>query len=310
MFDFYFTGVPHSSQVADFIIDNEACVLLSQLNERGNINRWLERLKNTDKKPKLFIDSGAFSAWTKGKEIDVDGYIEFINTNKDYFTVCASVDNIPGVPRSSYIASPEDVKEAAEKTWENYLYMRSKMEDINKLLYTFHVGEPWEFLKQALEYKDERGHIPYIGLGGMVGKTKEIITSFLDEAYNIIDHSSNPKVKVHAFGMTRADVLEMYPLTSADSTSWLQTANFGQITIGQKSICISDRKLLSSDSIFNKNALLKEEVTRIANSRGFTLEQLSEDSNARLMFNVYNFYDWAKNYTCKRVSKKKKVSLW
>ena len=24
----------------------------------------------------------------------------------------------------------------------------------------------------------------------------------------------------------------------------------------------------------------------------------------------FNFYDWAKNYTCKRVSKKKKVSLW
>jgi len=311
MFDFYFTGGPHNSSIADFLIENDACVLLSQLNERSNIYKWIERLKNTEHKPKLFIDSGAFSAWTKGKEIDVDEYIEFINTYKDYLTICASVDSIPGKARTSYVASNEDVIIAAVKTWKNFLYMRSKMEDVNKLLYTFHVGEPWEFLIDALNYQDDKGKIDYIALGGMVGKNKDVLKEFLDEAYYLINTSPNPNVKVHAFGMTRLDFLDNYPFTSADSTSWLQTANFGSIAIGSKVICVSDRKFLSDDNILNKNSFLKEEVLKIIQEKGFTLEQLAEDSNARLMFNVISSFNWAKDYKFKGILKtKKKVALW
>ena len=73
MFDFYFTGVPATGRVADFLIDNDCCLLLSQLNDRSACNKWINKLKeNPHSKMKLFIDSGAFSAWTKGKEIDID----------------------------------------------------------------------------------------------------------------------------------------------------------------------------------------------------------------------------------------------
>lgn len=300
MFDFYFTGVAHNSEIADFLLKNEhTCVLLSQLNERRNIYKWIDRIKESNSKIKLFIDSGAFSAWTKGKVIDVDEYISFINTYKDYLTVCASVDTIPGKPRTSYIASQEDVAKAAQGTWENFLYMRSKMEDVDKLLYTFHVGEPWEFLERALNYTDERGPINYIAFGGLVGKNKDVITTFLAKAFEMVSKSPNKNLKLHAFGMTRLDVLEEYPFTSADSTSWLQTANFGSITIGSKNICLSDRKLLSDDNLINKNVALIEDVKKIIEEKGFTLEQLQEDSNARLMFNVINFYDWSLKYKCK-----------
>ena len=63
-FDFYFTGVPANSEIAEFLIKNNACILLSQLNERNNIYKWINKLKNVENKCKLFIDSGAFSAWT------------------------------------------------------------------------------------------------------------------------------------------------------------------------------------------------------------------------------------------------------
>lgn len=300
MFDFYFTGVAHNSPIADFLLTKDhTCVLLSQLNERRNIYKWIDRIKETDSKVKLFIDSGAFSAWTKGKIIDVDEYISFINTYKDHLTICASVDTIPGKPRTSYIASQEDVAKAAQGTWENFLYMRSKMDDVNKLLYTFHTGEPWEFLERALEYEDDRGPINYIAFGGLVGKNKDVIKVFLAKAFDIIGKKSRPNLKIHAFGMTRLDILEEYPFTSADSTSWLQTANFGSITIGAKNICLSDRKLLSDDNLINKSTALFEDVKKIIEEKGFTLEQLQEDSNARLMFNVMNFYDWSINYKCK-----------
>lgn len=299
MIDFYFTGVAHNSEIADYLINLEhGCLLLSQLNERSNIYKWIDKLKETPSNLKLFIDSGAFSAWTKGKQIDVDEYINFINSNKEYLTVCASVDTIPGAPRSSVLPSEEDIKVSAEGTWQNFLYMRSKMDDVNKLLWTFHAGEPWEFLERALEYRDERGPINYIAFGGLVGKPTDIINTFCKKAFEIIYQHSRQDLQIHAFGMTRLTLLEEYPFTSCDSTSWLQTANFGSITIGSKNVCISDRKLLSDDNVMNKNTALKEDIEKIVVSKGFTLDQLLEDSNARLMFNVINSYEWSLSRQC------------
>ena len=157
-FNIYFAGAPFDTEVGKDIRATNRCVLLSQLNDRSTINKWIAEFKaNPSSQCRLFIDSGAFSAWTKGKQIDVEEYIQFINNNAEYITVAASVDKIPGEARTATVASEKDVEEAAKATWENFLYMRSKMKDKSKLLYTFHVGEPWYFLKQALEYEDEFG---------------------------------------------------------------------------------------------------------------------------------------------------------
>lgn len=299
MFDFYFTGVRNDTEIADFLIKQpHGCLLLSQLNERPNIMKWLERLKNEPSNMKLFIDSGAFSAWTKGKKIDIDEYIEFINTNKEYLTVCASVDTIPGEPRCSTLPSDEEVKAAAESTWDNFLYMRSKMDDVSKLLYTFHAGEPWEFLERALTYKDERGPITYIAFGGLVGKSREIIKAFVGKAFELIYKYNRTDIKVHAFGMTRLDFLQEYPFTSADSTSWLQHANYGAVAFGEKLISVSDRQALADRNYANRNTAMQQEMVKQIEARGFTLKQLQEDINARQFYNVQNYYEWSENYTC------------
>lgn len=78
--------------------DLQSSQLLSQLNERKEAMEWVEFLrKNPDYKGKLFIDSGAYSAYTKGKEVDVDDYIKFINETGDVVFVFAQVDKIPQV---------------------------------------------------------------------------------------------------------------------------------------------------------------------------------------------------------------------
>ena len=296
-FDFYFTGVSLNSPAAQYLIDNKACLLLSQLNERSTIKKWIELFNNKNHIPiKLFIDSGAFSAWTKGIEIDVDEYIEFINSNKEYFEICASVDSIPGKPLSTQIASQEEVIQSCEKTWHNFLYMRSKMDDVNKLLYTFHIGEPWHYLTQALEYEDERGKLNYIALGGMVGKKSTDIEAFLSQAMKIISNSSNPNIKVHAFGMTNLKILKKYKIYSADSTTWVKLAGYGTILIKGKSYCLSDRQELSDDNILNKNPALLEAITKVIKNRGFTIEELSQDSNKRALFNMMDYQEWANNY--------------
>lgn len=296
-FNIYFAGVPFETEVGKDIRAHDRCVLLSQLNDRSTIYKWIEELKsNPDAKCKLFIDSGAFSAWTKGKQIDVDEYIDFINKNSDYIEVAASVDKIPGEARTSNVASEKDVAEAAKATWENFLYMRSKITNKDKLLYTFHTGEPWEFLRQALEYEDEAGKIAYIAFGGLVGKNKDIQKAFIEKCFNIIKNSSNPNIKVHGFGLTRLGYLEQYPFTSADSTAWLMTAINGGIFSKWGTLKVSSRSIYRDDHVNNKLDAGQEEIKTYLESKGFNLKELMDSDLKRQEWNYRYLCDWADGY--------------
>lgn len=296
-FNIYFAGAPFDTEVGRDIRNNNRCVLLSQLNDRSTIYKWIEELKtNPNAKCKLFIDSGAFSAWTKGKVIDVEEYIDFINKNSQYIEVAAAVDKIPGEARTSNVASEKDVEEAAAQTWQNFLYMRSKVNDKKKLLYTFHAGEPWRFLKQALEYKDAFGQIDYLAIGGLVGKNKDIQKGIIDKVFEMIKESPNPNVKVHGFGLTRLGYLEQYPFTSADSTAWLMTGINGSIFSKWGTLKVSDRSIYREDHVANKLEAGQEEIKVYVESKGFTLDELMTNDQKRQEWNYRYLCDWADNY--------------
>ena len=130
--------------------------LLSQENDRRIIATWIEaKRKGQASNSKLFIDSGAFSAHTKGVEIDVDEYIEYLNANDDAFTIYAQVDKIPG--RFGQPKTREQKLEAPKISWENYLYMVDKLKSPKKLLPVFHQGEDFKWLHNILEYRDKNG---------------------------------------------------------------------------------------------------------------------------------------------------------
>lgn len=244
-----------------------------------------DKYKDQIKPKKLFIDSGAFSAWTKGKAIDADEYIAWINERADFIDLYGQIDVIPGDIIKGHTA--EQVEEAAAATWENYLYMRPRLVKPEGLLYTFHVGEPYTYLEQALEWKDDKGQlIPYIALGGMVGKPMPVKKAFLNSCFNIIKKSSNPKVKVHAFGMTSFPLLEQYPITSADSTSWIMTGANGNIMTDVGIIAVSDQmaKLQSHYSHLPKH--LQEAFEASLSEFGFTLDELRHSRDNRIMFNA------------------------
>ena len=235
---------------------------------------------------KLFIDSGAFSMWTKGVEVDVDAYIKWINKRSKYIDLYGQVDAIPGT-RTGGAPTYQEVREAAQKTWDNYLYMRPKMKKPEGLLYTFHVGEPKEFLKQALEWTDENGkHIPYIALGGMVGKTAQVRRNFLKMCFDIIKSSSNPNVKVHAFGMTSRDLLSEFPITSADSTSWIMTAAMGGVMTDIGTVMLSNNQKKDPNHYSHLPKKVQQDFEKKVCEFGFTLDELAEDRNKRVIHNA------------------------
>ena len=72
---------------------------------------------NTKNKVHLFLDSGAFSAYTLGIEINIYEYIEFIKQHKNIIDMYANLDVI------ATGNTLNDKKYAAEKTLQNQKIM-------------------------------------------------------------------------------------------------------------------------------------------------------------------------------------------
>ena len=302
--ELYFAG---SEAFSDIVFDEPGNLLMSYFYVGQKFSKFVELLENKADDKKLFIDSGAFTAWTKGKPINVDNYIEFLNTYSEHISLYGQIDVIPGDIIKG--ATPEQVEQAAQATWENYLYMRPKMKNPDGLLYTFHVGEPYRYLQQALEWRDENGQaIPYIALGGMVGKPMPVKKSFLNSCYSVIKKSSNPNVKVHAFGMTSFSLLEQYPITSADSTSWIMTGANGNIMTDIGIIAISEKAKRLPEHYTHLKPQHQEAFELTLSKYGLTLNELQMDYKARLKYHLRYLGEKASNI--KYNPGPKKVSLF
>ncbi len=225
--DLYFAGASHNL-ASQWINELQLNRLFSQELNRPEVTKMIELKKQGLYTGKIFIDSGAFSAHTQGITVDVDEYIEYLNSITEYVHCFAQVDCIPGV-----FGKPKTIEElnsAPRLSFFNYLYMRPKLKQPEKLLPIYHQGEDVKWLRNMLEWTDENGnHIPYIGISPANDKSQKEKNAFIHMCFEEIKHSSNPDVMTHAFGMTNLNTLTAYPFTSGDSSSWVQTAVNGGI---------------------------------------------------------------------------------
>lgn len=164
----------------------------------------------------LFLDSGAFSAWTQGVNIDIYEYIDFIKKHLDVLEVYANLDVIG-------LGGKQPNRITAEKTLENQKIMEAA--GLNPLP-CFHFGEPFEFLQYYVDNYD------YLALG-VAGNTGNRLMPWLDECFGnyICDKDGMPKVKVHGFAITSLKMMMRYPFYSVDSTSWIMTSRMGSIFV-------------------------------------------------------------------------------
>lgn len=151
----------------------------------------------------LFGDSGAFSAYTVGAQVDVDEYAEWIKRWAHLFTVYANLDDLSHPERSM----------ANQRRLESYGLSP---------LPTFHVGDPWEHLEEFMD------RYTYIALGGMVGESLRVLMQWLVECFKRARARDAGHV-FHGFGLTREVALTSFPWYSVDSTSWGMGQRFGKV---------------------------------------------------------------------------------
>jgi hypothetical protein len=224
----------------------------------------------------VFIDSGAFSAYTLGATIDLRGYCDYINRNRDIIRV------EDGIVMASVLDGIGDPLQ----TWRNQL----NMEELGaKPLPCFHAGEDERYLKWYVQKYE------YITLGGMVGSSTQQLMTWLDRIWDryLVDGSGRPKLKVHGFGITAVPLMERYPWWSCDSSSWIQSAAFGSIVSPKHGpLAVSTKSPSRHDygqHISTLSSVEQDYILRMLELQGFTYERLSTIYESRAAYNLWAF---------------------
>jgi hypothetical protein len=187
------------------------------------IKRKRLRVESPKQEVEMMLDSGAFAAWSKGNDVSIDDYIEYIQDHLDVIETYINLDVIPG--RLGKTTTPNDIEEAASKSWDNLKYMEDR--GLSPMP-VFHFGERLYWLERMLG----EGY-DYIGLGGLArGKGPEVRQNWLDKIFTKLTTSDgHPIIKTHGFGLTAVSLLFRYPWYSCDSTSWMLEPAYGGIFV-------------------------------------------------------------------------------
>jgi hypothetical protein len=154
----------------------------------------------------LLMDSGAFSAFTQGLSLTLDGYMKFLSDNK-WITMYIALDDINSM----------------RKSYDNYLIMLKN--GFNPIpVYHLHDSGDEEFLKKYMDKTD------FIGLGAIAEASTVIRAQALDSVFRrYLAPKGDPVIKVHGLGATSSDLILRFPWYSVDSTTWTKNAAGGRV---------------------------------------------------------------------------------
>lgn len=169
--------------------------------------------------PGWLVDCGAFTAWTKGRPVDLDQYIAF----------CQGLEakKAAGLPLDGYLAldvipgtyngpmpTEDECRWALGKSLENLARMRAA--GLNPVP-IYHEGEPMAVLDAYVA----EGH-DLIAIGATASRGKPEIVDWLKPIFN-----RHPGQAFHGLAMTQRRCIEGFPFASVDSTTWLNFCRFG-----------------------------------------------------------------------------------
>jgi hypothetical protein len=92
------------------------------------------------------LDSGAYSVWRRGSEINLAAYIAFVKYNAPHVDHYISLDVIPG-RNGQRDRSPEAVEQAAQQSYRNHCAMKDA--GLHPLA-VFHMDEPVKWLERMI----------------------------------------------------------------------------------------------------------------------------------------------------------------
>ena len=271
---------------------------------------------------RLMLDSGAFSAWTRGVEIDLDAYIDYLLEREEYIWAPIGLDVIPG--REGLTRTSRQTEEAARKTYVNLSIMRRA--GVRNVIPVFHHGERLEWLKKYVEDGYE-----YIGIAPSKSTSNRKKIEWLDDVFEYLCGDAGfPPVRLHAFGETAHSIICRYPWASVDSTSWAIPASMGWVFVPPQKengdfdflspwfmlpISTGGKKgkaILAGQSSKRYESMGPERrdyLDRFFKTMGFTVDEIRGETEARLRCNI-RYYEQVRKEWIRPAFRRKRTGFF
>jgi hypothetical protein len=180
----------------------------------------------------IIIDSGAFSAWKSGKEVDLDAYISYAKwalaegqkANKTVHIV--NLDVIPGrvgesknLGKFSNMSNTLILDKAAKQGLQNLRYMKKAG---LRPIHVFHQGEGWEWLDRMVQ------ETTYIGISPANDMSVISRKNWIRSVFDYLHHN-RIDVDTHGFAVWIPTIIREFPWTSCDAATWRLVAAWGGV---------------------------------------------------------------------------------
>lgn len=177
----------------------------------------------------IMLDSGAFTAWTKGRTLQLGGVMEayrrFIRLADGRFTVwLVNLDVIPG--KKGQPRTRKQVHEAMEQSDKNFEILTREFG--NRVLPVFHQDEPRKRLMEIIDQAD--GHGDYICISPANDYAEPDRVWWAQEA-NKAAAKRAPHIQRHGLATTGNRMVRQVFWSSADSAAWKKHGVLGTIDL-------------------------------------------------------------------------------
>jgi hypothetical protein len=227
----------------------------------------------------LLLDSGAFSAWSRGGRVDLDQYIACIKRNQHHLVGYFNLDLIGGKDgQREYDA--EVLERTAAVSYTNL----QRMKDANlRPIAVFHRGEHPRWLERML--KDNESVIA-LSPGRFDHLAK---TDWLDFCASLLMVNGRFVVRVHVLGTAAPAIAHQHPWTSMDATTWLEGPGNGNILVPNAledtawdTVPISNGRRRTAGNHFDyRPAAEQDRIRAHVESLGYEMQQVRHDAEAR-----------------------------
>lgn len=238
----------------------------------------------------LMLDSGAFTAWSKGDEVQLDHLMQVYGNMLEQYGPhmkeiwLINLDKIPGSPGRT--AGEQEIDEAIAISDANFEKLVTAFGD--RVLPVFHQNENEQRLKEVVDMA------PYICISPRNDLPEKSRVSWSQYV-----HGLHPGMKTHGLATTGSQMLTTVPWHSADSASWVFAGAMGGITVllDQKMVSISMSDESPSKKDMNKHfdtmpRVMQDVIESRLAYHGFEVEEIKTGHGERMAFNMLETMSW------------------
>jgi hypothetical protein len=273
-------------RVNDLLIERRAARLLSFAYSKL-LFQYCDRVKHHAVRSKVMVDSGAFTAWSKGTSVELDDLSDLFKRLQDAYSeycefVLINLDVIPG--SKGVDPTAQELIDAQRRSEENFAILNARFPGL--VLPVFHQGESDEYYDALVSASQ------YVCISPRNDLPEKLRVEWSRRFCN------RTRRKFHGLAATGLTMMETVPWHSVDSAAWVMVGGYGGIfyrtasklqvlTVSAQSPSVKD----AERHIRTLKPHMRAYVLDTINAKGYDIAKLESDDTERYCWNAECWLD-------------------